>query len=680
VNFINSQGNNIRNLRDYLQREENISGQDFNNILNDALDILQRCLSPGKVGSAKGLIYGNIQSGKTAVIITTIALAADNGYKNFIIFTSDLNDLYEQTLDRIKRSLDGFQVLGKGDFRRYVGSGSAVPLVLVSSKNTKILCKVFELVVNKLKWQRELVMIIDDEADQASLDTNINNPKRPSGVNQKITEIRQTLTSHSYLQTTATPQALLLQDNQSAFKPDFVVTTTPGTGYCGGNYFFDNDDFQNSKHICIVPEIDVTSLRTSNQIPDTVKQSIFVFFLGAAILRLQGSKKNYTYLLHTSFKQNDHRLAAELVRLFQNELQVELTVAVRTSLSQISHQFLSGLQSAYTELEKTFTNNIPSVDDVIAEAARAIASTYVMEINSSTGVGVSPNPSGRHTLYIGGQKIGRGVTVKNLLVTYYGRDAHQPQMDTVLQHARMYGYRQNELPAIRIYLPQHLAVRFYDIHKSDNSVRAKCQSTHQAIPVIPLRRGLKPCRRNVINQNTVDTGTYLGGEKYFPLLPISDPAILGVQTNMLDNYLSTFNEKTPYSVTVDEILWLLQFKFADPQSSGAWDDELIRQAISMLKNIPEYGNKGALVIVSRSSNRKKDRSRGYKGIGSVLPGGCGDPPYDVPNNLPALLMTRFEGHIDKLPSGENKGWDGVPFWVPVVRFPDGNYAFSVNYS
>lgn len=676
INF--NGGDNVRNLREYLQREENISYQDFAHILVDASDIIRRSLSPGKIGSTKGLIYGHIQSGKTAVIITTIALAADNGYSNFITLTSDLNDLYEQTLDRIKRSLDSFQVLGKRDFRHHVGSNSRVPLVLVSSKNTKILPKVLDL-VQRLNWQSESVMIIDDEADQASLDTNINKRQGRKGVNKKITELRQILSSYSYLQTTATPQALLLQDSQTSFKPDFVVTTTPGTGYYGGDYFFSNEDFQSSNHICIVPEIDVTSLITSNQIPDTVKQSILLFFLGAAILRLQGSTKNYTYLLHTSFKQIQHSLATELVRLFQNELAVELKVAVRTSLNSMPSQFMSVLQNAYIELQKTF-HNIPSFDDVIAEVTRAIGSTYVMEINSSTGAGVSPNPSGRHTLYIGGQKIGRGVTVKNLLVTYYGRDANQPQMDTVLQHARMYGYRQNELPAIRIYLPQHLAVRFYDIHVSDNSVRNKCKSTHQAIPVIPLKRGLKPCRRNVLNENTVDIGTYLGGEKYFPLLPISHPTILQNQTPIIDNYLSDYKEETPYSITIDQMLWLLDFRFAAPMSGGAWDDELIRQALSTLKDLPEYGNSGSLVIVSRAANRKKNKTRKYQGLGSVLPGGKGDPPYGVPANIPALLITRFKGEVDILPDGTNRGWDGVPFWVPLVRFPDGNYAFSVNFS
>jgi hypothetical protein len=673
-------GNHIANLRDYLQREENISSQDFDNILNDATEIVRRCTNPGHASSTQGLIYGHIQSGKTAVIITTLALAADNGYRNFIIMTSDLNDIYNQTLDRIQRSLDGFQVLGKRDFQHYSGSNSIMPLALVSSKNAGILGRV-AAVVDRLSWQSQTAMIIDDEADQASLDTSVNNPnRRQSAVNLAIANLRQTLASYSYLQTTATPQALLLQNRDSLFRPNFVIPTTPGSSYIGGNHFFSNDDFSNSDHVRIVPLIDVTNLRNSNEIPDTVAQSILTFFIGAAILRILGSNKNYTYLLHTSFRQADHSLAVRLVDEYKNQLSIELTIADRSSMNAISPRFRDELEQAYNDMQQTFPN-IPSFNDVLAEAARAIASTEVIEINSRTGAGVSPNPSRRHTLYIGGTKIGRGVTIKNLLVTYYGRDALYPQIDTVLQHARMYGYRQAELPAIRIFLPQHLGIRFFDIHRTDNIMREKCGNSHEAIPVIPLMaKNIRPTRRNVLDDNTVDTVTYLGGQQYFPLLPISDPSVLGNQTEMIDNLLSNFDVRVAYAITSEDLLNFLDFRFAAPDSRGTWKDDLIRQAVSALRNIPEYGDRATLMIIARDSDRKKDRSRDYRGIGSVLPGGFSSSRYGIPSDRPALLFTRFNGQVDYLPDGTSRGWDGVPFWVPVIQFPDGNYAFSVNRS
>ena len=670
---INSlEGENITNLREYLQDEENISYKDFDDILQTASEIFERCLSPNETGSVQGLIYGHIQSGKTSVILTTIALAADNGYTNFIVMTSNLNDIYQQTLDRIKSSLDSFQVWGKKEFKNYQGNNHGMPLVLVSSKHQARLADVSQI-IQELHWQNLSVMIIDDEADQASLDTNINKQdSSTSAVNQAIVNLRNLLKSVVYLQTTATPQALLLQDNRSAFKPDFVVITKPGTGYIGGKHFFGNNDFDNSDHIHIVPPIDLTNLRDNNQLPDTVKNSLIIFFLGAAVLRLQKSKKMYTYLLHTSFRQEDHTQATQLVEQFKNDLINQLRIADTNSINAIPNQLKLELKNAYADLEKTFSN-LPAFDEVIVEVNRRIASTEVIEINANTGQGISANPLRKHTLYIGGTKIGRGVTVKNLLVTYYGRDANQPQMDTVLQHARMYGYRQNEIHAIRIYLPQHLAKRFFDIHTSDNLVREQCQSTHQAIESIPLpSRGLRPTRRNVLNENTVTPVTYLGGRMYFPSLPISAPNELGNQTKRLDDLLSPTNyPKTqhPYPITIDEILTILDFPFATLNTGGGWKDELIQQCLSALKDLPEkYKNTGSLVIVNRNSKLKKAFSRNYAELANVLPGGA-------PNN-PALLMSRLTGELDQT----GGGWDGVPFWVPVVRFPDGNYAFSVNYS
>jgi hypothetical protein len=277
----------------------------------------------------------------------------------------------------------------------------------------------------------------------------------------------------------------------------------------------------------------------------------------------------------------------------------------------------------------------------------------------------------------------RGVTFKNLLITYYGRDSQKPQIDTVLQHARMYGYRQAELNSIRIYLPQHLANRFADIHVSDNAMREKCSVTHEVIPIIPLpNKNLKPTRSNVLNENTVDTRSYVGGQQYFPLLPVSDPDILGNQTDQIDNLLNIYEEREVYSIDIEQILWILddRFKFADDNSTGTWKDELIRQALLAVKKMPDYEDQASLVIVNRNALLRKNKSRDFKGIGSVLPSKIGNPPFGVPTSCPALFMTKIDGRREFTPSGVNKGWHDYPFWIPVVRFPDGNYAFSVNFS
>lgn len=89
-------------------------------------------------------------------------------------------------------------------------------------------------------------------------------------------------------------------------------------------------------------------------------------------------------------------------------------------------------------------------------------------------------------------------------------------------------------------------------------------------------------------------------------------------------------------------------------------------------NQERYTNRGSLVIVNRSANIGKSADRNDQ-VGAVLPGNIGNAPYGIDRNYPALLMTRTNGSQDK-------GWNGNPFWIPVIRFPDGNYAFSVNES
>ncbi|RKZ51487.1 MAG: hypothetical protein DRR08_29230 [Candidatus Parabeggiatoa sp. nov. 2] len=667
---INYQGDNITNLREYLQDEENISYQDFDDkILTVCSDIFQRC-SREEVGKkVKGLIYGHIQSGKTAVILTTMALAADNGYKNFVVMTTNLNDIYDQTLDRIKSALDNFQVFGKKQLKEPFTIRQELPSVLVVPKHRPTLVRVLDR-VHQLSWEHGSVMIIDDEADQASLDTNINDLDKPkSAINQAIVNLRDFFNSHDYLQTTATPQSLLLQEKKSAFKPDFVVTTIEGTGYVGGQYFF-SDEENRSNHLCIVPDRDITRLTTSRQLPDSVKESILVFLLGAAILRLRGQKKKYTYLLHTSHKQVDHAIEKIAVDRFISELKPQFKAVTK----KLPHQLRELLENAYTELQRS---SVPSFQEVLTEVGKRIISTDILTINASSKEPFKP-PTRKHTIYVGGTRLGRGVTIKNLLVTCYGRDALNPQMDTVLQHARMYGYRQNELAAIRIYLPQALAARFCDIHRIDNSMREMCQSEHKAIRAIALTENVRRLTRpNVLNRNTVNLHTYLGGRQYFPHLPISSPDELGNQTKELDEILSQYKPREIYDVTIDDILQILSFKFATPSYSDSWEDELISEALSFLKNMDEYGDRATLVIVNRKADIYKSESRDFREIAAILPQST-KIMFKVQPNCPALFMTRLNGK--KLPDSPAQSWHDEPFWIPVVQFPKGHYAFTVNYS
>ena len=184
------EGDNTQILRASM-RSDGISPPDCNSIIEAATQILRRCLRPGITGSVQGLIYGNIQSGKTAVIIAVIALGIDNGYRDFVVLTSNLNALYQQTLDRIQASMHSCEVFGKRDFNRTGNRqvGAHVPVIFVSQKGTHPLPRLTNA-IEQLGRQSSSFLVIDDEADQASLDTNVNNDRAPSSINAAISNLR----------------------------------------------------------------------------------------------------------------------------------------------------------------------------------------------------------------------------------------------------------------------------------------------------------------------------------------------------------------------------------------------------------------------------------------------------------------------------------------------------------
>jgi len=670
----NLTGQNISLLSAHFQTAEGISASDVAQIISDAASVFSRCLPAGTNGLTKGLIYGDIQSGKTAVILALIAVAVDNGYERIVVLTSDLNDLYIQTLDRTKNSLHGLVVLGKADMRNPANAQAAAPTVLVASKNVHILRRALTIVSNP-SWSGKNVLIIDDEADQASLDTAINKPlSGPSGVNREIIALRGVCPALAFIQTTATPQALLLQDANAPFRPDFVQVTTPGTGYCGGDVFF----ISNQNLLRSVPLIDVVNLRANQVLPPTIEAAILGFLASAATLRLQGSTKNFQALVHTSLQRREHGLVTQLVDAFTRRVTVATTVAASGG-NGADPAIIQGLQNAYADVTSTgsaaSTSPNLSFQQVLQEVATGLPSTEVVQINSTTGQGVQANPNRRHVLYIGGAKLGRGVTIKNLLMTYYARDAQSPQIDTVLQHARMYGYRQRELPFTRIWLPDHLAVRFREIHLTDNSMRDVARATGQTIPVIPIPlRNLHATRRNVLSRASVELTTYIGGRQYYPLVPTSAGASIQAQTATLDGLLQQRCpvDRQVYNATISDLLVLLGNDFGTPGAPGAWDDDLVRQAVDLLANDQRYHNTAQLIVGSRSSNVSKLATRGViSQIQALLPANAGNPPYGSRTDVPVLVFMRLNGL-------KSEGWDGIPFWVPNLRFPNGNYAFSLN--
>lgn len=243
-------GHNISELQQVLLYK--MEPEDVSTLIKKALTCVSNLPDLNDSGVNKtGLLLGLIQSGKTYALTTSIALAADNGYRFFIVLTTDNNWLYKQTFKRLQKDLPRLSIQNKTSLDGVLlwpasltdkGNG----LVLVVSKNPRVLQDLvsgLESFSNLPNVNLPNVLIIDDEADQASLDTQTNrrakNPQIvPGKINTLINQVRSKFPSCTYLQVTATPQALFLQDKLSPNRPEFTILIEPGKGYVGGNTFF----------------------------------------------------------------------------------------------------------------------------------------------------------------------------------------------------------------------------------------------------------------------------------------------------------------------------------------------------------------------------------------------------------------------------------------------------------
>lgn len=637
----------------------------------------------------QGLLLGLVQSGKTGALTTVIALAADNSYQLFIVLTSDNTWLYNQTVERLQSDLPGVQIESKdaweSNFSLMVDTlrSSQESLILVATKNYRVLAKLIstlERLRHELGGDIPGTLIIDDEADQASLDTmvrrRVRNPNlEPGRINASITQMRQLLTLHTYLQVTATPQALFLQDRDGLYRPEFTVLVEPGQGYTGGDTFFALASNPNESRIRYIDQHELDNLLRNpipsngdiHAVPRSLRLALAIFYLGATIKGLQNASSSsseevtYSLLCHISQKKQEHEKASAAISIYVQYLKDGL----RDS-ADAGHRAAvkSELITAYNDLVSTApTNqNLPTLDETIEHLRHYIAGTSIQVLNSDRQG--QPNYARRYNILVGGTKLARGVTIKNLLVTYYGRYTRKANMDTMLQHARMYGYRQPDLDVIRLFFTSEIEDRFQLINDSESALRSVIREhPTEEYRGILIGDSVAATRANVLNP--LNMGSYAAGTAYFPRRPEYLRSSLG---NRVDEVNRITDELYPQGttgavrITIDMALSLLNLIKSRPKS-GLWDDRKIRMALNTLQRDTQYQNQ-AYLVVHRDVTRNPKAQENHK-IDAILGSGHA---VAAKFGYPTLFLYRVIG----------QNWDDINFWVPNLRFPEGTYALIFN--
>ena len=297
------------------------------------------------------------------------------------------------------------------------------------------------------------VLVIDDEADQATPDTNTRRRAlgtngtivRGSTINRRIIsnddpeELGQSLMqklTHSVLMTvTATPQALLLQDPGTALRPDDVFVLEPGKGYIGGDYFFNDAALQGDGPLVMVDQAEARQLMNTGirRAPEGLAASVTTFVFSAALLEVKEGyrpRKGHVYLCHNSTLRGHHDIVTRLVKDHLDRLQLFLAGGSHDADIALS------VTTALNQLESKHGHDRELVDRCVEWLLRQIPRRNVLKVNSN---GDRLNYRRGLNLLVGGNILSRGLTIENLLTTYYLRSPQVSQEDTMLQHARMFG-------------------------------------------------------------------------------------------------------------------------------------------------------------------------------------------------------------------------------------------------
>ncbi len=620
----------------------NKKGLDINTrdkILNQTVDILKNCGDPSNVkNDDTGLVIGYVQSGKTMSFTTLSALAAQNGFNVIIVIAGTTTTLVNQTHTRLAEDLD-INVCSDVSWKTYKnptredrnliisdlkpGILNNNPVVLITvMKNTSHLNNLNLLFGSVIDVDNCKALIIDDEADQASLNTKAKegNEYNVSTIYSHIRKMKKIFSNHTYVQYTATPQAPLFISLIDILSPSFVKILTPGDDYTGGKAFFQRNPESKYPNVFDIPEDEIyTKKNQINKIPDSLVQATIFYIITVAIGALEGERPqthNRTMMVHPSQLKDIHSVYERWLKRLKKRWLEELSLR-ENDIDKIT--LINSFKGVYDEL-KLSANNLPEFAQIQSQLHYIISATPIILTNSSSkkNIGFKKDYS---RILVGGQVLDRGFTIEGLNVTYMPRSIGVGNADTLQQRCRFFGYKKKYLKFCRIYLPRQSKRAYIDyvVHEEDlrsklNQLDIKSKSLKEFKRMFILSPDLNITRKNVISDDLLRYR--LNGWR-----PINfvDPNY-DLNNIVFENFINTLDFKSitpiPDNATeiqkheevflsaedlIDNLLLSLQFK--DPSNSL-----LLNHFISLLGVLIEKEITNTIHVINMSKGRQRNRS------------------------------------------------------------------------
>lgn len=482
----------------------------------------------------RAMVVGYVQSGKTANYIGLINKALDAGYKYIIVLAGIHNNLRSQTQSRIDEEVLGYETssaarqkqreraeknrigVGKlynagfvqtltfrdesGDFSKKNSSWDThpdVPTIIVTKKIKSTLINLIQNIESKQVVKQDEnghfvmpakypLLLIDDEADQASVNTGYDYDDDGKIVDEydvkTINRLIRNLLNHfeckSYVGYTATPYANIFIPNDLAvasedlgndlFPADCIISLPKPYRYIGANEFFGyGTEDEEPKPMPLVRKIkdedfiDVKK-KVVGELPDSLKKAMKGFLISIAIRNCRGELyKPNTMLIHVARIKDMHKqLERKISEYFFDELQSMIIDGDSETKAELYDLIREEYLPISEKMRKDFPRYMENAydideDDIYEEIVRLMNEDRV-KVNVINGdskdVLCYKDHEGEeyNVIAIGGDKFSRGLTLEGLSISYFTRESKY--YDTLMQMGRWFGFRPKYADLCRVFL------------------------------------------------------------------------------------------------------------------------------------------------------------------------------------------------------------------------------------
>lgn len=465
--------------------------------------ILSLLPPPGRASfHSRGLVLGYVQSGKTANYTAVIAKAADVNYRLFIVLSGIHNALRSQTQERLESELcrlnseswaslttvaDDFSIRAAGNADFFLTSLRDQRVLVVVKKNAAVLRRLIRWLTsaNPRVLASCPILVIDDEADQASINASMS-PGGRTRINELIGQLLTIPPRAAYVGYTATPFANLLIDPADAeglYPRDFIVDLPKPDGYFGPERIFgrdrltqeEGDEIDGLDVIREISDEDVPEVKPptrdrgswSPTLVDSLRNALDYFLLATSARRARGhTDLHSSMLIHTTMYTDGHEAFRPVVERWREARSGQIAGGDRESAAVLRDLWTAEVSRVpATEVGETATDF-----DALEPYLEAVLSELEVVVeNSRSVIRLEYGDVGRPVVVIGGNTLSRGLTLRGLVVSYFVRSASA--YDTLLQMGRWFGYRDGYADLPRVWMTAELAGYFFDLATVEHEIR-----------------------------------------------------------------------------------------------------------------------------------------------------------------------------------------------------------------